>query len=160
MFEKLLASVEKVCEWVFKFAGWLVLPLIAIQTFEVVMRYGFDSPTIWAFEMSRFIGGSLFVLGMAYALFIGAHIRVDIFYKRWSIRTQSIVDLAITAALVIPVLILSLDRMIDWTVSSWQIAETSSDTAWRVPLYPFKTVMPASIFLLLMAVLATAARQI
>jgi len=158
--ECFLTGIDFICERVAKFAMVLVVPLIGVEVYEVIARYGFNAPTIWAFEMSRFFGGSLFVLGLAWALIIKAHIRVDILYKRLPTRHQAILDIVFTLLLVFPVLIFSLDRMIDWTWEAWKIHEVSSDSAWRVPIYQFKTVMPISFFLLLLAVVATFIRDL
>ena len=158
--DRLMAIIDKVCKWCAVVAAGLVLPLIFIQVFEVVARYVFDSPTIWAFEMSKFTGGSVFVLGMAWALLIGAHIRVDILYNRMSPRKQALLDVVITVVLVFPALLLSAERMIEWTADAWAIKEVSSDTAWRVPIYPFITVMPISIIVLTLALFNTTVRDI
>ncbi len=158
--ERFLLGIEVLCDRVAGVAAYLVLPLVAVVVFEVVARYAFHSPTIWAFEMSRFIGGSLFVLGMAWGLTVKAHIRVDIFYQRWSPRQQAFLDAVLTLFLVLPVLIFSIEQMITWTWQSWAIHEVSSDTAWRVPIYPFKTVMPVAMLLLLAAVVPMLVRDV
>src|SRR5688572_33144082 len=72
--------------------AWLVVPLAGGVTYEVVARYGFNAPTIWAFDLTYMLYGSLFMLGAAYALLKGAHIRTDIFWERFSDRTKGLID--------------------------------------------------------------------
>jgi len=61
-------------------------------SFEVISRYAFDAPTIWSFDVTYMLYGTIFMLGAAYALHKGAHIRTDFFYEKWSAQTKGIVD--------------------------------------------------------------------
>jgi Tripartite ATP-independent periplasmic transporters, DctQ component len=60
--------------------------LVAIITYEVFARYLFNAPTVWVYESSYMINGTAFMLGCAYALLKGAHVRTDIFWERYSER--------------------------------------------------------------------------
>ena len=57
-----------------------------------IARYVFNAPTIWSFDVTYMLYGTIFMLGAAYALLKGAHIRTDFFFERWSIRTRGIID--------------------------------------------------------------------
>jgi TRAP-type mannitol/chloroaromatic compound transport system permease small subunit len=57
--------------------SWLSVPLVAAVAYEVVARYAFNAPTIWVFDTTYMLYGTLFMLGAAYALHKGAHIRTD-----------------------------------------------------------------------------------
>lgn len=76
-----------------KIVSILIYPMIFILLFEVVMRYVFNRPTIWASELSGLLYGSYFLLGGAYAARWDAHIIIDFVYQRFSRRTKAIVDL-------------------------------------------------------------------
>lgn len=158
--ERILKGIDFICTWTAKLASFLVVFLILTVVYEVTSRYGFDAPTIWHFEIARMLGGSLFVLGFAWVLIIKAHVRVDLLYKRLSPRGQAILDVVFTLILVFPLWIVVLPRMIEWTMQSWAIHEVSSDSAWRVIIYPFKTVAPIAIFLLALALVATFIRDL
>ena len=56
--------------------------------YEVIARYLFTAPTVWAYDISRMVYGAMFVLGAGYALSKGVHIRSDFLYRKWSVRTQ------------------------------------------------------------------------
>ena len=56
------------------------------MVYEVFARYYFTAPTVWAYDMSRMIYGAMFVLGAAYALSKGVHIRSDFLYRSWSVQ--------------------------------------------------------------------------
>jgi TRAP-type mannitol/chloroaromatic compound transport system permease small subunit len=158
--ESILRRIDFICTWTAKLASVLVVFLVLVVVYEVVSRYGFDAPTIWAWEISRMLGGSLFVLGFAWVLIIKSHVRVDLLYKRLSLRGQAILDVVFTLIMVFPLWIAVMPRMIEWTLNSWAIHEVSSDSAWRVIVYPLKTVAPTAIFLLLLALVATFIRDL
>ena len=60
--------------------------------YEVIARYVFNAPTIWAFDVTYMLYGTLFMLGAAYALHKGAHIRTDFFWEQFSIRKKGWID--------------------------------------------------------------------
>ena len=158
--ERILQGIDFVCIWTGKLASFLVLILIVVVVYEVTSRYGFNRPTIWAFEIERMVGGSLFVLGFSWVLLQKAHVRVDLFYQKFSPRGKAILDVVLTLLLVFPLWILVMPQLIEWTQSSWAIHERSSDSAWRNIIYPFKTVAPIAISLLLLGLFATFIRDI
>ena len=66
--------------------AWLVLPLIAIMSYELTVRYMLN-PTLWAYDLSYMLYGAMFMLGTAYTLRRGAHIRTDFLYQDWPVRS-------------------------------------------------------------------------
>ena len=158
--DRILQGIDFICIWTGKLAAFLVIPLILAVVYEVTSRYGFNRPTIWAFEIERMVGGTLFVLGFSWVLIQKAHVRVDLFYQRFSPRGKAILDATLYLLLVFPMWIWVMPRMIEWVQISWAIHEQSSDSAWRNIIYPFKTVAPVAIFLLLLGLVATFIRDV
>ncbi len=76
-----------------KAVAWLILPMVLSLVWEVTARYGFNAPTEWAYDMTFMLYGTFFMLGSAWTLQRGGHIRTDSFYSNWSKRTQARVDL-------------------------------------------------------------------
>src|SRR5262245_64762558 len=72
--------------------SWMSVPLVAAVTYEVIARYVFHAPTIWAYDVTYMLYGALFMLGAAYALHKGAHIRTDFFWENFSPRTKGLID--------------------------------------------------------------------
>ena len=87
-----IVGIDTFSLWVGRVVAWLTVPLIAAVVYEVTARYFFTAPTVWAYDMSRMLYGAMFVLGAAYALSKGVHIRSDFLYQHWSVRTQGRVD--------------------------------------------------------------------
>ena len=90
-----------------------MLFLVLSITYEVVARYFFRAPTVWVFESSYMANGSAFMLGCAYALYKGAHVRTDIFWENYSERTKGIIDLVSYLLLFFPVMITMMVISID-----------------------------------------------
>ena len=68
------------------------MPLIFAMVYEVLARKLFLAPTMWAYDMSRFLYGALFMLGAGDALSKGVHIRADFLYRNFKVKTQGLVD--------------------------------------------------------------------
>ena len=69
-----ITKIDKFSKIVGNIVCWILIPLIFAMTYEVIARKLFLAPTIWAYDISRFLYGALFMLGAAYALSKGVHI--------------------------------------------------------------------------------------
>jgi TRAP-type mannitol/chloroaromatic compound transport system permease small subunit len=127
----------------------LSLPLVGAVIWEVAARYAFGAPTIWSFDVTYMLYATLFMLGSAYALHKGAHIRTDFFYERWSVRTRGLIDAVAYVVFFFPAFIILLVVSWDEALYSWTINETSEQTPWRPILWPFKLIVPLACLLLL-----------
>lgn len=143
-----LKCIDGLSEWTGKFFSWLVIFLIAALVYEVVARYVFRAPTFWAFEVSYMLYGALFMMGLAYVLLHGGHVRIDVLYRRLSPRKKAIIELFCYLVFFFPVMAIILKYGIDYAQLSWQLGERSVMSAWKPPIYPFKTIIPVAIFIL------------
>ncbi|MGR5502221.1 TRAP transporter small permease subunit [Vibrio sp. DNB22_10_4] len=112
---------------------------VAISFYEVLMRYVFNAPTVWVHETASFLGGSLFVIGGAYALAIDKHVRVVILYDMVSQRTRHYLNVFhhLCGLLFSGLLIYAGYSMV---MNSWfnpwgELQLETSGTAWN-PAYP------------------------
>jgi TRAP-type mannitol/chloroaromatic compound transport system permease small subunit len=129
--------------------AWLIVPLMFAVSYEVVSRYVFNAPTIWAFDVTYMLYAAIFMLGAAYALHKGAHIRTDFYFERWSLRTRAIIDACAYLLLFFPSLVILLVVSGQEAWYAFSIGETSEQTPWRPLLWPFKAVVPLTMLLLL-----------
>ena len=90
----LVKAIERITGSVGILASLAIVPLVIATCYEVFSRYLMGAPTIWAYEVGYILTGSHFLLGMAYALKSGDHIRIDIFSGKFSSRTRGLLDLA------------------------------------------------------------------
>jgi len=146
---KTVRVIDKFTDVTGTWVAWLNVPLVLAVAYEVASRYLFNSPTIWSFDVTYMLYGTIFMLGSAYALYKGAHIRTDFFFERWSIRTRATIDSIAYLVFFFPSLILFF--VVSWNEGwyAFQIGETSEQTPWRPILWPFKMVVPLACLLLL-----------
>ncbi|WP_397474240.1 TRAP transporter small permease subunit [Pusillimonas sp.] len=142
--------VDPLTNWVASLVKWIVLVLAFVNCYEVVMRYVFGKPTIWAYDISYMLGGSFFVLGIGYALLTKAHVRVDVVYIHWSRKTQALLDVILSLLLFFPAFSVLLYKLIPWVIRSWERQEKASGSFWLPPIYPLKTIILIAVALLLL----------
>ena len=128
---------------------WITIPLILGMVYEVFARKLFLAPTIWAYDMSRFLYGALFMLGAGYALSKGVHIRADFLYRNFKIKTQGIIDFWLYLLFYFPGLIVFLYMTIGFVQESIMRGEKGMDTAWMPYLWPIKSCLLIGIIFLL-----------
>ena len=133
-----------------KAAGWLILPLTGIVLYDVIIARGIlKSATVWGWDITYMLSGSLFILGAAYILRIGGHIRIDFLHERFKPRTKAIVEVIFYIVIFFPLAAVLIKYSIAYAYEAWVYKEvTIAQTRWIGPLYPFKTVMPVALCLL------------
>ena len=141
--------IDKFSYWVGMVVCWITVPLFAAMVYEVVARYAFTAPTMWAYDISRMLYGAMFMLGAGYALSKGVHIRADFIYRNWPVKMQGAVDTALYALFYFPGLIFFLLSATDFAYLAWFRGEKGMDTAWMPHMGPIKTAIPVGIVLLL-----------
>lgn len=127
----------------------LTIFLMGSIVYNVIARYVFAAPTFWAYDVSYMLYGSAFMLGTAFALMRGAHVRTDFLYNRWSERTQGIVDSTLYIVLFFPAMWLFFEAGYNYAERSWGMEERSFLSPWQPIIYPFKTVIPVAIVLIM-----------
>ena len=146
---RLVRKIDKFTDTTGTWVAWLNVPLVLAVAYEVAARYLFDAPTIWSFDITYMLYGTIFMLGAAYALHKGAHIRTDFFYERWSVRTRGMIDAVAYIVFFFPAFVIMLLVSWDEAFYAWTINETSEQTPWRPILWPFKLIVPLACLLLL-----------
>src|SRR5918912_2004299 len=89
---KTVRVIDKFTDTTGVWIAWLNVPLVAAVSYEVIARYAFNAPTLWSFDVTYMLYGTIFMLGAAYALHKGAHHRTDLFYEKWTAKTKGMVD--------------------------------------------------------------------
>jgi len=145
---KVFHIIDMISEWSGKLVSLLILPLIAFIMYDVLMRYVFNRPTDWAHELSYLMFGTIWIIGGAYALVKGSHVKMEVIYNRLPLRRRAIIDL-ITA----PLFFVFIGILL-W--KGWDLAWSSvlrlehSNSFWSPPIYPVKMMIPLGAFLLLL----------
>jgi len=129
-------------------AAWLVVPLIAASCYEVFSRYVLNEPTLWAFEVGYLVMGTHFLIGLAYTLREGEHVRVDLFYARMSRRTQALIDTFTYVALLLPLTGWLSFGFFEKVLKAYASQERSGMSAFNPVIWPFRLVMCTAFVLL------------
>jgi TRAP-type mannitol/chloroaromatic compound transport system permease small subunit len=129
--------------------SWMSIPLVGAVAYEVVARYVFNAPTVWSYDVTYMLYGALFMLGAAYALHKGAHIRTDFFWENFTPRTKGLIDSIAYLVFFFPSLIALGVISYGEAHYAFLINETSDQTPWRPILWPFKFIVPIACGLLL-----------
>ena len=153
----LLKTIDATSEWSGKLVSLMFYAMMGVLVWEVVVRYAFNAPTIWAHGISVRIFAAYAILAGAYVLLHKGHIAMDLVYSRFPLRTKVIVDL-ITASLFFAFcgVLLWYGSSFAWT--SLMMLELD-DTAFRAPIYPIKLMVPVGAFLILLQGLAKYSRD-
>lgn len=125
-----------------------VVFLVLVMSYEVVMRYLFNRPTLWAYDISYFLTSMVVILGAAYTLQLKGHVSVDIFYERFPPRLQAFLDVVLYLALFFTLWLLIINVMVPHVQNSWARGERAATGIWVPPIYPFKTWILAGVILL------------
>jgi TRAP-type mannitol/chloroaromatic compound transport system permease small subunit len=143
-------ALDAVSRTVGRVTAWLILPMVASLVYEVTARYAFDAPTVWAYDMTFMLYGTFFMLGSAWTLQRGGHIRTDTFYADWTPRTRAIVDIACYVLFYLPAMVVFLKLGAEYFWKSYQQNERIVTSPWLPIVWPFKLVMPVTAGLLIL----------
>ena len=135
-----LKFIDRMSEWTGKAFSFLVLAIVFIEIREVLARYAFGDPTAWSWELSTLIYGIFFIMGGAWVLQEGRHVRTEIFYVHFSPRLKALSDLILFSCLFFVFV-----GVMVWhgglaAIHSIEINETTY-TVWAPPLYPTKIAL-------------------
>ena len=154
------STVDQGIAWLGRTVSWCVPIMAALVFVIVVLRYGFNTGAIAAQETVQYLHAAIFMLGAAVALQADQHVRVDIFYRRFSARQQAWVN-----GLGHVVFTLPLCGLIGWgswgyVIASWTAKEASPEPGGLPFVYLLKTLIPAMAVLLALQALALIARAL
>ena len=144
----LLHRIDDFTDLVGRIISLLVIAMCVIILYEVVARYIFNNPTIWAHELTTFIFGGLILLGGSYTLRHRAHVNLDLLYRRLPLRPRAILDVCSH------LFFFFFCGVLMW--KGWEMAASSlvagehTMSKWAPPLFPVKVAIPLGAFLMLL----------
>ena len=144
-----IVAIDAFSLWIGRVVAWMTIPLMIAMIYEVFARYYFTAPTVWAYDISRMVYGAMFILGAAYALSKGVHIRSDFLYRKWPVRAQGWVDTVLYVACYFPAMIILLWVSSEWAWVSLSRGERGTDTSWMPLLGPLKSALPVGVVFLI-----------
>ena len=146
----IVTTIDRFTDILGRGISWLTVAMVAMTVVIVVLRYYFESGSIALQESITYLHGLVFMLGIAFTLQRGGHVRVDIFYRGFSPRRKALVDLIGGLVFLLPVSMLIFIFSWDYVAASWAIGETSEERSGIEGIYLLKTLlllMPATLLL-------------
>ena len=144
--------------------GWIAGILNLLMLFNVfydsIMRYFFSSGSIALQEMEWHLIAMVFLFGIAYALKEDGHVRVDVFYDRYSPRLKAMVNIGGTALLLLPLSVLVIEGSVWYVQEAYNSGEISGDPGGLPYRWLIKLVIPASFVFLIVSATGFVIRNI
>lgn len=122
--------------------GWLAVAMALVTAAIVFMRYGLNIGSIASQEAVTYMHGCLFMLGAAYTLKHGAHVRVDIFYRNFSPRAQAWVNALGGIVFLLPLCAFIGLSSWNYVAESWAIRESSPEPGGIPAVFLLKSLIP------------------
>jgi len=153
MLKKTLAAIDWTSVFIGKTFSFIILPVTLLEAIEVVLRYAFNSPTDWSWELAAMLSGAMFVTGAAWVLKDNKHVRTDLVYAKLPRKWQAIFDLFFFTVIFFSFTGVLTYKSILQSIYSVGILEKTF-SMWGPPLYPLKITIALSFFILLLQGLA------
>ena len=138
---RVVDSIQSAVDLIGRAASWLSLVIVVLMATDVLLRYAFSIGSVWAQELEWHLLAPLVLFGMTYALLKGEHVRVDVFYARYSARGKAAVDL-LASLLAITIAVLVIRYSIAYVMQSYSIDEISSDPGGLTHRWILKALIP------------------
>ena len=128
-------------------ATWLVLVATLISAGNAFMRWGFNASSNAWLEVQWYLFAGMVMLGAAHTLRLNEHVRVDVFYSRYSERARAWLDLLGAIFFLLPMTVII--GWLSWPLfaMSYEIGEVSGNAGGLVR-WPAKILLPVGFLLL------------
>jgi TRAP-type mannitol/chloroaromatic compound transport system permease small subunit len=140
--QKLILAIDQISKTVGHAFAWCAVILTLGTCYEVGVRYILNDPTSWAFDLSYLMYGALFYMAGAYTLSRAGHVRADMFYRKWSERTQAVVELTLYILFFFPGILALVVAGGAYGLESLRLREVSVNSPAGVPIWPLKMMIP------------------
>ena len=130
-----------------KATAWLTLLLVFLVAGDVLFRYVWHISSVAEQEFEWHVLAVIALFGASYTLQQGDHVRVDIFYERYSPRVKRWMDVLLPALFIVPTMLFIAILSLQFVGMSWEIKESSPDPGGLPGRYLIKTFVPLGFFL-------------
>lgn len=148
--QAIVKNLDMISSFFGKSISYLIIPMMLALVYEVVSRYFFNAPTIWAGDVGMILYGIFFMIASPYCLKDGQHIRTDFLYSRWSTRTKGRIDFFTYVSLYFITHIVFLKVAWNYFYKSFHQGEVLISSPWMPIIWPLKFALPLSIFLMIL----------
>jgi TRAP-type mannitol/chloroaromatic compound transport system permease small subunit len=141
MVNRLIYSIDQLSKTVGHAFAWCIVILTLGTCWEVFVRYALNDPTSWAFDLSYMMYGAVFYMAGAYTLSRSGHVRADMYYRKWSERTQAKVELFLYIIFFFPGILALVVAGSAYGFESMRLREVSVNSPAGMPIWPLKMMI-------------------
>lgn len=146
--ESVAKFIDTINNFIGKLIAFLLIPGICIATYEVIARYFFGAPTIWAWEMNLQLWAGIVLLCGGYVMLKDGHVRVDVLYNMFNKNIRAILNI-ISCLLIMSCMILIIKYGFDLGIASL-LKDERQATVWGSPMWTIRMLIPIGGILLFM----------
>lgn len=139
---------------------WICLALVLLLCIDVLMRYFFNISKSWMLELEWHLFALIFLFGAGYTFLHDEHVRVDVFYSRWSNRKKAINNIIGTLFLLIPWAVVVIYYGVNYGLNSFSYRESSANPGGLPALYIIKFAIAIGFLFLLLQSISYLIKQI
>lgn len=154
MWQARASRIDRFHRYVGYGAQWMLLAMLMLMVASVLQRYALAWNPVWQQELIQWLHAAVFLLAAPFALAQNRHVRVDVFYARFSARQKAWIELLGALLLTVPVCAVLGWVATDFILSSWSIAEGSREPGGLPGVFMVKTLIWAWCGLMGLAALA------
>lgn len=144
----LIRLIDGINEFVGRAVSLVAVAFAVLIIFDVIMRYVFNEPTRWAFDVTKQLYGFYFIMLGGYALRHKAHVRVDLLIETLSPRVRRWVEILGYPIFFFPFVWVFMTKSYAFALRSWNQGEVTYGSV-QLPVYPLKMAMAVAAVLLL-----------
>ena len=144
--KRVLSAIDTMSDMSGRVFSYLFFIVVFVIIYEVVLRYIFNAPTLWANETMIYLCAVCYTMGGAFTFYYRQHVSVDILYSRFGMRRRALLDVITFFAFIIYMTALVwYGGKYAW--SSVKLMETSG-SPWNPPIYPIKLTIPVGALMM------------
>ncbi len=144
--DQIIRFLDSIAEYTGTTTAWLTGIMVLIACIVVTLRHLFGIGSVALQESVTYMHAMVFMLGAAYALKTGDHVRVDIFYRTFSARKRAWVEVLGSLLFTLPLMGFIGWGSVDFVRESWRIGEGSTDSGGLGGVYLLKGLLPVMAF--------------
>ena len=157
--DKFASIIDNLNDRIGYLVGWITTLMVLVVFYDTIMRYTFNKGNVALQELEWHLFAIVFLIGAAYTLKQGGHVRVDIIYQNLSEKTRAWIDFTGIFILLIPFCVMVVLSTQDFIMNSWAVREVSPDPGGLGARYILKAMIPLGFFLLIVQGLSEAAKN-
>ena len=157
---KFIALADSVNRRIGRAVSWLALAMTVVVFATIVLSAAFRLGWVWMREAVTYMHGALFMAAAGYTLLNDEHVRIDVFYAKFSPRGKAWVNLLGFALLLAPVCVLIVWTSLPYVLDSWRVLESSDEASGLPALFVLKSFLILFPALMLLQGLSLALRSV